>query len=578
MGGLQQPITVAEALTEIEQRRYLLPAIQREFVWSQRQVAALFDSIMRGYPIGSFLFWQVGKDRRGDYQFYEFIRDYHEKDNAHNQPAAHDGDGLTAVLDGQQRLTALYIGLMGSYAARQKGKWWNNPSAFPKRRLYLDLLHEDEDWDGGFSFRFLTDDEATATDAHHWFRVGQVMSFTGLLDINKYLIAAAIADNLFASEALIGLYESLVTRPIIPYFLEKAPDLDKVLNIFIRMNSGGTPLSYSDLLLSVATAQWEKGNAREQINTLVDELNGMSGQGFAFDKDLILKASLVLTDHGDIRFKVTNFTSKTADQIEKEWGTISLALRRAVELAASFGFNGQTLTSNNSIIPIAYYLLKRDLLHVNYTEKNVYATDRLVVRKWLLTSLLKGIYGDAADTLLSAIREVLSHADLSAGFPIETLVTRLVTMNKSVRFEPEEIDALLYSGYGQRRTFSILAVLYPSLDYGHHFHQDHVVPRALLTRKRFAKIGVPDEDVAFALEHVNDLPNLQLLEGIPNQEKSDLPLDGWLKKAFPDPSAQAAFKERNYIPDVPATPECFREFYAARRLLMLNRLQDVLGH
>ena len=215
---------------------------------------------------------------------------------------------------------------------------------------------------------------------------------------------------------------------------------------------------------------------------------------------------------------------------------------------------------------------------VTYTEKNAYAADRLVIRRWLLTSLLKGIYGDAADTLLAAIRDVLSKADLSAGFPLDTLVSRLVTMNKSVRFEPEEIDALLYSGYGQRRTFSILAVLYPSLDYGHHFHQDHVVPRALLTRKKLTGSGAIEDDIAFALDHVNNLPNLQLLEGIPNQEKSDLPLDDWLKKAYPEAPARAAFKERNYIPDVPATPANFREFYEARRQLMLNRLQDILGH
>ena len=232
----------------------------------------------------------------------------------------------------------------------------------------------------------------------------------------------------------------------------------------------------------------------------------------------MLKASLVLTDHGDIRFKVTNFTSGTAAKIEMEWATISLALRRAVELVASFGFDGQTLTSNNSIIPIAYYLLKRGVLHVNYVEKNAYATDRLVIRRWLLASLLKGIYGDAADTLLSAIRDVLSKADLSMGFPIDTLVPRLVTMDKSVRFEPEEIDALLYSGYGQRRTFSILAVLYPSLDYGHHFHRVRVVPRALLTRKKLMGNGATDDDIAFALDHVNNLPNLQDLEGVPDGE------------------------------------------------------------
>lgn len=150
-------------------------------------------------------------------------------------------------------------------------------------------------------------------------------------------------------------------------------------------------------------------------------------------------------------------------------------------------------------------------------------------------------------------------------------------MNKSVRFEPEEIDALLYSGYGHRRTFSILAVLYPSLDYGHHFHQDHVVPRALLTRKKLTGNGATEEDIAFALDHVNNLPNLQLLEGIPNQEKSDLPLEDWLTKAYPEAAARAAFRERNYIPDIAPTPASFRDFYEARRQLMLDRLEDVLG-
>jgi uncharacterized protein with ParB-like and HNH nuclease domain len=55
----QMPITIAQALRGIQTYDYVLPAIQREFVWDTGQVARLFDSLLRGYPIGSFLFWKV---------------------------------------------------------------------------------------------------------------------------------------------------------------------------------------------------------------------------------------------------------------------------------------------------------------------------------------------------------------------------------------------------------------------------------------------------------------------------------------------------------------------------------------
>ena len=89
---------------------------------------------------------------------------------------------------------------------------------------------------------------------------------------------------------------------------ETTPDLDKVLDIFIRVNSGGTVLSYSDLLLSIATAQWKIRDARREIHEFVDELNKI-GQGFAFTKDVVLKAGLVLAEVGDVGLKVTNFSS-----------------------------------------------------------------------------------------------------------------------------------------------------------------------------------------------------------------------------------------------------------------------------
>jgi uncharacterized protein with ParB-like and HNH nuclease domain len=102
------PITIKDAIDNIHKKEYLLPSIQREFVWGTDQIELLFDSLMRDYPINSFLFWEVEKSNIQNYQFYEFLREYHERDNRHNEKANLNGQkSVIAVLDGQQRLTSL---------------------------------------------------------------------------------------------------------------------------------------------------------------------------------------------------------------------------------------------------------------------------------------------------------------------------------------------------------------------------------------------------------------------------------------------------------------------------------------
>ena len=103
---------------------------------------------MRDYPISSFLFWEVEKSNIPKYQFYEFIRDYHERDQRHNPKADLYGEsGITAILDGQQRLTSLYIGLKGTYTSKLPRKKWDDDAAFPKRKLYLNLLSPSDEED-----------------------------------------------------------------------------------------------------------------------------------------------------------------------------------------------------------------------------------------------------------------------------------------------------------------------------------------------------------------------------------------------------------------------------------------------
>lgn len=169
--SFQTPLTINDVITDIHTKKYLLPSIQREFVWGQEQIKMLFDSLMRDYPINAFLFWKVPKEKVSEFQFYEFLRDYQQKDKRHNPKANVSGsDDVMAVLDGQQRLTSLYIALKGTYASKLSYKRWDNPQAYPKKRLYLNLLSKPEDDTLEYEFEFLTDDEAKVNDEdHHWF-------------------------------------------------------------------------------------------------------------------------------------------------------------------------------------------------------------------------------------------------------------------------------------------------------------------------------------------------------------------------------------------------------------------------
>jgi hypothetical protein len=256
------------------------------------------------------------------------------------------------------------VGLRGSFAYKEPRKRWNNPQAFPIRKLYLNLRNasKDESRDVLYDFRFFTDKEAETTDpVTYWFRVSNILDIDAQFHVNEYLIANGLMDGdkkaaKFANQTLFKLWSVVHESRVINYFLEEDEHLDKVLNIFIRVNNGGTILSYSDLLLSIAAAQWTKHDARETITAFVDEINRV-GDGFDFDKDWALKSCLVLCDFTEIAFKVDNFNKANMLRIETEWDDISRALTTAVILISSFGYSRETLTSNNAVIPIAYHLL-----------------------------------------------------------------------------------------------------------------------------------------------------------------------------------------------------------------------------
>jgi len=576
--SFQTPITVREALDRIHRHDYVLPAIQREFVWRPEQIARLFDSIMQGYPIGSFLFWSVESDYVRQYKFYDFVQNYHQKLRPHCPPVdVPPGHPVVAVLDGQQRLTALNIGLRGSHAQKEPRKWWNSPDAFPERSLYLNIAADAEDNEGGltYDFRFISDARAQQADENHWFRVGQILELADATEIFEYIQNAGLASNRHAFKTLNRLHTVVHQERLIAYFEEASQDLDKVLNIFIRTNSGGTVLSYSDLLLSIATAQWDKLDARKEIHSLVDELNN-TRFGFSLSKDFVLKAGLMLADIGSVGFKVTNFNHDNMAQLEHHWRDIAQALKMTIQLVADFGFSGQTIGADNALLPIAYSLYQRKV-GASYLSSSAYRQDREAIRSWLVRALLKsGVWGSGLDTLLTAIRGTLQKHGTD-GFPSEAVEATMRSRGRGLRFEEEELEDLVDIAYGDRRTFPLLSLLFPFHDLRHEFHIDHVFPISRFSDSRLAKEGVEADERAEWKDRANRLANLQLLDGVLNKEKNAALPHEWLNRAIPEVDRRNAFIERHRLGEVPETVATFTEFYDARRKELLSRLQEILS-
>lgn len=534
------PISIKQAIDKIDYNQYLLPAIQREFVWNTRQIELLFDSLMRNYPIGSLLMWKVQGDNKTDHRYYSVLKTYREKYNTHCQEVNTSSiPDFEAVLDGQQRLTALYIGLKGSYAVKKKNfAWKDNEHSIPTKKLYLCLdessIEEDENEDGRvYDFRFLTKDELLSSPKI-WFEVGEILKLNGTFELNQFLKKKAWDVNEYISNTLSKLLDVIHVKTLINYYLELEQDYDKALNIFIRINSGGEKLSYSDLIMSTIISGWTSGttSARDEFNNLIDEVWGSTE--IVIDKDLIIRAYLLIFSD-DIKFRVTNFSIANAKEFKENWQGIRSAIVEAIELVRNFGYAERTLTSKNALLPIVHYLFISNRTK-HFTSKVGYKADRELIKRWFHTVLLKRIFGGQADMVLKQIRDVVKQ-EVNKGadvFPAQAISKKLSKTRKSITMDDEAIENLLYTTYEDRYAFPILALLYPHLDYKNNdFNKDHIFPISLFTDKNLKKnrIDVTQENGNYYTENwcYNGIVNLQMLDSNENKSKSDKTFEEWAK-------------------------------------------------
>jgi predicted DNA-binding ArsR family transcriptional regulator len=359
------------------------------------------------------------------------------------------------------------------------------------------------------------------------------------------------------------------TDLIINYYEEDDQKPDKAVNIFVRINSGGTYLSFSDILMSIAVANWKEKDARNEIYNLVDNIGS---KGFNISKDYVLKAFLFLY-HKDVRSMITSFNNGFIVKIEENWEKIRNSILSLFDLAKSYGLTDYTLTSYNATLPILYYLYHRDI-YEDFATKKCYETERESIRRWLFSILLRKTFGGQGDAVLTQARRAFTN-DIETelikslnDFPVKEINTEI---KKLTDVGDDFIEELLLTQKDSRYSFPILAMLYPDMDYkNNNFHQDHLHPASTYDQLK------QEHKDKFGWTVYNSILNLQMLDSNENMSKNATPLGIWITEQTKNKDKDR-FIESHLIPNVDYSLENFDKFIVERKKILIEKLKNILN-
>lgn len=444
-------------------------------------------------------------------------------------------------------------------------KRWKNDDAFPKKEMYFDLHSQNTaDDDISYEFKFLTAVEAEKNkDDHLWYLVKDILKYSQDELVTELIIPNGWTTDKIAMKNISLLHTRLVGNQIINFFEVEADSIDSVLDIFVRVNSGGTVLSKSDLLFSTIVSHWDK--ARDEIDKLLSDIN-KTGEGYKFSNDFIMRTCLYVLEMS-VTLKVETFKKDRVLKIKENWESISGAIKSTVNLLNDFGFNSENIISYVAISPIVYYI---------YHGGKLDDESRAELRKYIVIAQVKQIFGTASNAALTNIREALKVAPKDS-FSMDNLKNVRFTGERSLRYTAEEIDMMFDTYEIGAYTFMILSLLYPNLKYSQKgFHQDHMHPHTSFEEEKIKDLTlasgdkIDDETREDWRRRRNTLANLQLLEGRENEKKNATPLTEWLKKSENMDNAK-------YLPDgISYELSNYEQFMEERQKLMSDALKDIL--
>lgn len=551
----------------IDDKKLLLPHIQRPFVWKQdrneNQVKKFLDSILREYPFGTLLFWIT----RDDIQLRRFIDHYTDGmsvKETYLKSSEYKTKEKTLVLDGQQRLQALYLALKGTYNGKE---------------MYFDVLSGDElFWDGQdelkYNFEYLDEDEKLDKDNGESFWVllkNIVLSDDTSTKIKRDILDKMKDSGITVSQKIEEKVDENISK-VKNYFTEleliyyypidstvgKITEYDEILEIFIRVNSGGTILSKSDLMFSLIKISWD--DAEEEFEELLTSMNKQGA--FSFNKDFILKAALVLIEER-AKYEIKKFKGQDGEQ---NLGKMKDSWQKIVE---SFNWlkdfleytritSDMVLPSYNALIPIIYFAYIHDCkprsLKVKYN-----------IQTWLYKALLNGNFSGQSDRVIDNCTDIVKTHSMMDYFPYKEIEEKIRTdLRRIVDINPNIIDSNTYLVLNLLYLFNNqITNFHPKLN-GNSPEVDHIFPKSKMSRT-----------YKYPSNLVNNIGNYMFLEKSLNTSKTNRLPEDYFPEAIKE---QPTFYERNFIPNDSKfhKPENLAQFVTERRQRMLAVVKDVL--
>lgn len=599
------PIEIAQ---RIEKNEFVLPRFQRELDWKTDRMAKLFDSIYKGFYINLVVLWNP----KGDKPNYFFVRDYvYGKHNVFDRTTISSGKKF--VLDGQQRFEAIFIGLCGSYQEKN--------GVIKELYFYIDDPGKED------NFVFVSKKEYQEKNLNKCFLLK-------VSDMRKYKNKNSIINNLIkdvenaikevnvrianttkekekkklteemisynekinaikkSSRRILLLHDKLYNRSIKYHMVGRNLDDDSVEELFVRMNTGGSQLSNSEIILSKLSTHWKKLNARDEVNSLIDKINNYHRNDddkrvydYSISLDFVMKSMLVLLDEPSVTFKINKIINdgNLLTKMEDRFNSIKDVLKAAFAFVKKYGFTHEVLRSNNAIIPIAYLLYKKlpkGETYKSFLDNKEYINLKKSMIKWLCFTILSNYWGGANDTLLVSLRKAINEytgdiKDLDFYNYFKSIDAR----SSSRKMNYNTLLNLSYES-NNAEVYPVLCVLYlNNNNYSSYiegrYDVDHIFPQAKFNDECYDENNINKKKRKFYNKNLNLLPNLQLLKAVENrEEKKAKYFDEWIREFYKTDDEIRRVLNDNFIDEVYKFDQ-FKIMFEKRKETLAKKLEDI---
>jgi hypothetical protein len=345
-------LEVSELVHRIQRGEIRLPEIQRGYVWKPTQVAKLIESLYRGYPSGSLLFWQTDEAPQ-------------TREAAISGPAGKPAVVPLYLLDGQQRVTSLHRVFTDHPQAAivfniETEKFQNQSAATAKDPRWIKVY------------------DVLKPEADHYRLVGELHERNpGILpnEINKRLQKlAVIPGHKFHMEVLRDF----------PY--------DEVTQIFVRVNSGGRSLKTSDLALATLSARWPG-----VLQKLEAEATHWADRGYGDVDVTFLTRALTgaVLGRGLSAWSHARLVAATDDELNRGWATVQRGLRHLVPL-----LQNNLGASHSKLLPSMVVLLPLIVLLGEREDEQLDGSTADAILFWFLAATVRNRYSGSTDTRL----------------------------------------------------------------------------------------------------------------------------------------------------------------------------------